>query len=249
MTKIACILLVDDEKDLAWAVRSCLSDDNHEILIAHDGLEGLTLARSQRPDLIILDIIMPRMDGLAMCHQLRRDPTLAAVPILFLTALGSVNDRIKGLQDGGDDYLVKPFDVGELRARVAALLRRSQTLPFPAKSRVSRERGSLLRVGDLALNRHTRQVQVGERTEQLTPVEYELCYYLMTHPGQTFSSKQLLAQVWDYPTESADPGLVRWHIKNLRSKIEPDPRHPVFIRTVSRHGYILEEHQASQTQT
>ena len=104
-------------------------------------------------------------------------------------------------------------------------------------------------MGDLVLNRHTRRVRVGERTEQLTPVEYELCYYLMTHPGQTFSSKQLLAQVWDYPTESADPGLVRWHIKNLRSKIEPDPRHPVFIRTVPRHGYILEKRPASQTQT
>ncbi len=141
---MARILLVDDEQDLVWAVRNCLSDDSHDILVAYDGLEALTLALSQRPDLIILDIMMPRLDGLAMCRQLRRDPTLAAVPILFLTALGSVNDRIKGLEDGADDYLAKPFDMRELRARVAALLRRSQHLPSPAKSRVSRDRGSLL---------------------------------------------------------------------------------------------------------
>jgi len=235
---MARILLADDEQDLVWALRHSLSDEGHEVLTAFGGVEALDVARRHRPDLIILDVAMPRLDGLQVCRRLRRDPTLAAVPILFLTVRNAIKDRIKGLDEGGDDYLAKPFDLEELKARVRALLRRARSAPEEGPG--PEGRGSLLVVGLLTLDLHTRQVRVGEKTVQLTPTEFELLHYLMTHPGEVFSSRQLLRQVWGYPPKSADPTLVRWHIKNLRAKIEPDPAHPVYIRTVPRHGYMFE---------
>ena len=227
------ILVVDDEQDLVWAVRHSLSDEGYEVLTAYDGMEALTVARRHHPDLVILDIAMPRLDGLQVCRRLRRDPTLATVPILFLTVRRGIEDRIKGLDEGGDDYLAKPFDLEELKARVRALLRRSRPVPEGTS-------GPLLVAGPLVLDLHTRQVHLGEKAVQLTPTEFDLLYHLMTHPGEIFSSRQLLRQVWGYPPKSADPGLVRWHVRNLRAKIEPDPAHPVYIRTVPRHGYMFE---------
>jgi DNA-binding response OmpR family regulator len=231
------ILLVDDEQDLVWAVRHSLNDEGYEVLTAYDGVEALAVARRHRPDLVILDIVMPRLDGLQVCHVLRRDPALAAVPVLFLTVRNAIDDRIKGLDGGGDDYLVKPFDLGELKARIRALLRRSR--PAPEGAPGLEGRNSLLKVGPLTLDLHTCQVRVGGKTVQLTPTEFDLLHHLMVHLGEVFSSQQLLQQVWGYPPETADPGLVRWHIKNLRAKIEPDPAQPVYIRTIPRHGYIL----------
>ena len=232
----ARILVVDDEQDLVWAVRHSLSDEGHEVLAAYDGVEALAVANRQRPDLVILDITMPRLDGLQVCRRLRRDATLAAVPILFLTVRSAIEDRIKGLDEGADDYLVKPFDLRELKARVQALLRRSRSAPEGDPGLGGR--GSLV-AGSLTLNLHTCQVRVGEKTAQLTPTEFDLLHHLMAHPGETFSSQQLVRQVWDYPPGTADPSLVRWHIKNLRAKIERDPARPVHIRTIPRHGYIL----------
>jgi len=233
------ILLVDDEQNLAWAVRRSLSDEGYEVFIANDGVEGLTAAHRYRPDLIILDIVMPRLNGLEVCRKLRREPDLAAVPILFLTALSAVEDVVAGLNEGGDDYLIKLFNFPVLRARIRALLRRSQFSP----SEDSRPEGknTFLTVGTLTLDIHTCQVRVREKTVQLTPAEFQLLHYLMTHHGQIFSGQQLLQQVWGYPSESTEPSLVRWHIRNLRAKIEPDPNSPTYIHTVPHHGYILEE--------
>ena len=123
---MAHILVVDDEVDLAWALRQSLSDEGYEVSIAQDGQQAIAAVARQCPDLIILDINMPRMDGLEVCRRLRRDPSCAAVPVLFLTVRSGIQDRIKGLDEGGDDYLSKPFDLGELKARVRALLRRAQ---------------------------------------------------------------------------------------------------------------------------
>ena len=237
------ILVVDDEQDLVWAVRRSLSDEGHEVLTAYDGMEALAIARRHRPDLVILDIAMPRLDGLQVCRRLRRDPTLAAVPILFLTVHSGIQDRIKGLDEGGDDYLTKPFDLEELKARVRALLRRARSVLEGGLE--AEGPGPLLVAGPLVLDLHTRQVHLGEKAVQLTPTEFDLLYHLMTHPGEIFSSRQLLRQVWGYPPKSADPGLVRWHVKNLRTKIEPDPAHPVYIRTVPRHGYIFERRNSA----
>jgi DNA-binding response OmpR family regulator len=240
---MARILLVDDEQDLVWAVRHSLTDEGHEVLTAYDGVEALNVAQRHRPDLIVLDIVMPRLNGLQVCRSLRRDPTLAAVPILFLTVCSAIEDRIRGLDEGGDDYIVKPFDLGELKARVRALLRRARSAlqggPGPE------DPDSLLVVGSLALNLHTCQVRVREKTAQLTPTEFDLLHHLIAHAGEVFSSQQLLQQVWGYPPRTADPALVRWHIKNLRVKIELDPAHPVYIRTVPRHGYMFERRISS----
>ncbi len=231
------ILLVDDKQDLVWAVRHSLSDEGYEILTAYDGVEALAVARRHRPDLVILDIVMPRLDGLQACHNLRRDPTLAAVPILFLTVRSTIEDRVVGLDEGGDDYLVKPFDLQELKARVRALLRRSRSASEGGAE--PDDQGSLLVVGPLVLEKKTHQVRVGVKTIQLTPTEFDLLAYLMTHAGEVFSSEHLLQQVWGYPPQTADPGLVRWHIKNLRAKMKTNPQDPEYIRTVPRHGYVV----------
>lgn len=235
---MAQILLVDDEQNLVWALRHSLSDEGHQVVTAYDGVEALAVARRHHPDLVILDIVMPRLDGLQVCRRLRRDPTLAAVPILFLTVRSAIEDRIKGLDEGGDDYLVKPFDLGEMKARVRALLRRVR--PTGEEGPESADRGPLLVVGTLALNLHTCQVHLGSETIHLTSTEFDLLHYLMIHPGEIFSSQQLLQQVWGYPPRTGNPGTVRWHIKNLRDKIEPDPADPVYICTVPGHGYMFE---------
>lgn len=241
---MTCILLADDERDLVWAVQHSLRHDGYQVLAAYDGTEALALARRQSPDLIVLDIGMPGLDGLEVCRKLRQDPTLCAIPVLFLTARSSIEDRISGLDEGGDDYLVKPFDLGELKARIRALLRRDSSAA--AKEGGAEGGGSLLSVGGLTLDLKTCQIRVADRTEQLTPTEFELCYYLMTHPGEAFASNQLLKRVWDYTPQTADPSLVRGHVKNLRAKIEPDPEHPVYIRSIPRHGYLLKEHPSPQ---
>jgi DNA-binding response OmpR family regulator len=240
---MAQILLADDEQDLVWALRHSLSDEGHEVLTAYNGVEALQVAQHHRPDLLILDIVMPRLDGLQVCRRLRRDPTLAAVPILFLTVRSAIKDRIKGLDEGGDDYLVKPFDLEELKARVRALLRRARSALEGGPETADRD--PLLVMGSLALNLHTCQVRVSEKTLQLTPTEFNLLHHLMTHPGEVFSSQHLLQQVWGYPPRTADPGLVRWHVKNLRAKIEPDPAHPVYICTMPHHGYMFERRGSS----
>jgi DNA-binding response OmpR family regulator len=240
---MAQILLVDDEQDLVWALRHSLNDEGHKVLTAYDGVEALAVARRHHPDLVILDIVMPHLDGLQVCRGLRRDPTLAAVPILFLTMRSAIEDRIKGLDEGGDDYLVKPFDLGELRARVRALLRRARS---DLGGRPEAEgRGPMLVVGSLVLDLHTCQVRTGEKNVQLTPTEFDLLHHLMTHPGEVFSSQQLLQQVWGYPPRTGDPGTVRWHIKNLRDKIEPNQSSPVYIRTVPHYGYVFERRGSS----
>jgi DNA-binding response OmpR family regulator len=241
---MTCVLLADDERDLVWAVEHSLRHDGYQVLAAYDGAEALAIAQRQRPDLIILDILMPGLDGLQVCRILRQDPILAAIPVLFLTVRSSVEDRIAGLDGGGDDYLVKPFDLEELKARIRALVRRDHSADTKVED--TEETSSLLIVGGLTLDLKTCQIRVAGRTEQLTPTEFELCYYLMTHPGEAFSSKQLLQQVWDYAPHTADPSLVRGHIKNLRAKIEPDPEHPIYIHSIPRHGYLLKKHSSSE---
>lgn len=232
------ILLADDEKDLVWAVRRSLRDEGYEVLTAYDGVEALLLTYAHRPNLIILDIIMPRLDGLEVCRRLRRDPLLANVPILFVSVRGAIEERVAGLDEGGDDYLSKPFDLRELKARIQALLRRSAAATPLGPGGESQD---LLVWGPLVLNPYTRQVGVKGQAIQLTLAEFELLRFLITHPGEIFSSEQLLREVWRYPAGAADPGLVRWHVKNLRAKIESDPAHPAYLHTVPHQGYILIE--------
>ncbi len=228
---MARVLVVDDEQDLLWALSRSLGTAGYEILTARTGSEALSLARRHRPDLVILDIMIPQPDGLEVCRRLRGDPVLSDVPILFLTARRSVEDRLRGLEDGGDDYLIKPFDIRELRARVTALLRRTHASAQP--------RSKELAVGDVRLDSAMRQVVAHGKHVQLTPLEFDLLYHLMAHPGELFSSQELLQAVWGHAPESRDYGLVRWHMMNLRHKIEADPDRPVYLKTVPRHGYLF----------
>ena len=225
------ILVVDDEEAVAQTIEHALRRD-YQVWVVYSAMEALKVARRINPDLIILDILMPGMDGLEACRELRCDPILKSVPILFLTALGRVEDRIEGFEAGADDYLSKPFDIRELMLRVKAILRRGT-----AERREVRP--SRIEVGGLTLDCQTYQVDSGEQKALLTPVEFDLLYHLMSHPNDIFSSERLLHEVWDYPSDVGSPDLVRMHIKNLRRKIEPDSNHPRFILTIPRHGYTI----------
>jgi two-component system, OmpR family, response regulator MprA len=236
------VLVVDDEQDLTWAVQRSLSNEGYDVATAADGVEALAAINRCRPDLIILDIILPRLDGLQVCRRVRQNPDLADTPVILLTARNAIEDRVLGLDHGADDYLVKPFDLRELAARVRAMLRRGTTpsLTMPGTERPEAADPALM-VGALTLDLRTRQVSRGNKAAQLTPAECELLRFLLQHRRQIFSSEQLLRQVWGYLAEAADTGLVRWHIKNLRTKIETDPLHPEVLRTVPHQGYLLDD--------
>ena len=241
------VLVVDDEPAVCTALRLTLEQKGFAVETAHNGREALRqlCARSSenRPyDAIILDIVMPRLDGLQVCHRLRRDPKLAAVPILFLTVRGDAEARVKGLEQGADDYMSKPFDLRELKARVRSLLRRSHTITAQVPEGLGDTR--VLIVGSLVLDLNTYQARVGDRAVPITRAEFDVLRFLMTHPGQVFPSQTLLERVWGYLPGSADPGLVRWHIRNLRAKLELDPGHPTYIRTMPHRGYILASDQS-----
>ena len=222
---------------MVWAVEHCLRDEGYQVLMAYDGLGALQIVKEHRPDLVILDIHMPLLDGLQVCRELRRNVEFSIMPILFLTERRLVMDRIKGLDSGGDDYLVKPFDLGELKARVRALLRRAR---FPQDTpETPLEELPSITYGSLRLDGLTHQAQVSGQMVQLTPTECALLAYLMTHPRRISSSQQLAQWALGYRLLPDDGNLVRWHIKNLRQKIEPDPQHPTYVLTVPHQGYIL----------
>ncbi|GAB4409610.1 MAG: response regulator [Anaerolineales bacterium] len=224
------ILAVDDERSILDIIRRRLEPEGYEVITARDGEEALKVALEWEPDLAILDVIMPKMDGLELCRRMREHPNLAALPVLFLTSRESVEDRIRGFEAGADDYLPKPFDLRELSLRIRALLRRIRRAP---------EEADVLRVGRLALNLNTFTLEAGDRQVLLTPVEFQLMQHLMKHPGVVFTSERLLKEVWGYPAGAGSTDLVRAHIRNIRAKIEPDPAEPIYIRTVSRHGYMV----------
>jgi DNA-binding response OmpR family regulator len=232
-----CVLLAEDEPALLDLLRRALATEDYNVLVASNGLEALALAQKHRPDVMVLDIIMPGLDGLELCRQLRQDPTLAHVPVLFLTVRGELEQRLEGWEQGCDGYLTKPFDLRELRAHVRALLRRGRVAA--TVDEVLAEEAHVVEVGSLTLDLHRRRVTTSNRCAQLTPTEFKLLRHFMAHPDQLFSSRQLFKEVWGYALENASPGLVRWHIKNLREKIEPDPQQPKHLRTVPGYGYML----------
>ncbi len=234
------VLLVDDEADLIWAVERSLAFAGYQVLTAQDGPEALSIARRHFPDLAILDINIPGLDGIEVCRQMRLDPMLTNIPIIFLTQRSAAIDKISGLDEGADDYIVKPFDLQELKARMRALLRRAHKTAHESDKRDAKD---ILLAGPMALDPNTRQVHLKDRIVQLTSTEFDLLYFLITHPGKVFSCQQLLQQIWRYPPGSGETGLVRWHIKNLRTKLEADPTHPTYLRSVARQGYMLERRQ------
>ncbi len=246
----ANLLVIEDDQIVVHTIERILRKD-YRVRVASSGIEGLQAARREIPDLVILDVIMPGMDGFTVCKEMRQDVLLCDIPILFLTAKTRDEDKIAGLSAGADDYLGKPFNIDELLLRVKAILRRTQRTKAqgseeghetPAAAfRAKTEAGQMIVVGEYSLN--TRSYEFtgpGISKFRLTPVQYDLLYHLMTHPGEIFSPARLLDEVWDYPSDAGSPDLVRVHIKNLREKTEEDPRNPKFILTVPGFGYTIQ---------
>ncbi len=226
------ILVVDDEPHIVEVVRDYLKQAGFRVLTARDGQTALTLARHERPDLVVLDLMLPGgMDGLDVCRHLRRDTGLSDVPIIMLTARIEETDRLIGLELGADDYVTKPFSPREVVARVRAVLRRTRGHQTPS---------STVRVGELAVDLSKRSVSVGGQTVSLTPTEFDLLAILARNPGRPFTRAQLLDLVYDVAYAGYERA-VDSHIKNLRRKIEPDPRDPCYVLTVYGVGYKLTE--------
>jgi DNA-binding response OmpR family regulator len=221
------ILLVEDDATLRHTLALNLRAEGYGVLEAEDGETGLAAARGETPDLVLLDVMLPGLDGLTVCRLLRRE---SAVPIILLTARGAEADKIIGLETGADDYIVKPFSLGEFLARVRAALRRGATAA-PA---------DVLTAGDLRLDVAARRVARGGRTIALAPREFDLLALLMRHRGAVMSRDLLLARVWgdDFV---GDARTVDVHIRWLRQKLEQDPSQPVLIQTVRGVGYRFEE--------
>ncbi len=228
---MALILVIDDDDLVSRTLQRALKHYDYQVMTANSGIEGLQLARRHRPDLFILDIMMPGVDGYQVCRQIRGDPLLQDAPVLFLTAKAKDEDKIEGFRAGGDDYLIKPFNMQELELRVKAILRRS--VPEKTEEAAVNE----VVVGNVTLDCRTFKVTTPYQTILLTNVQFDLLYHLMSRADQVFNSQQLLQDVWDYPRDTGSPELVRAHIKNLREKIEPQPADPIYIKTIQGHGY------------
>lgn len=223
------ILVVDDERVVTEVVERYLKLEGYDVAIAGDGAEALKAAQEFKPDLVVLDLMLPILDGLEVCRILRKDTDL---PIIMLTARGDETDRIVGLEMGADDYMVKPFSPRELVARVKSVLRRAQSGPGSST-------GSALKHGSLTINPDTREVTDGPRQITLTAKEFDLVFFLASHPNRVFTRTQLMDQVWDY-TYAADYSTVTVHIRRLRAKLEADPLKPRYIKTVWGVGYKFE---------
>ncbi len=239
------ILVIEDDYLVARTIERSLKGDEFHTTLASRGEKGIFIARQSPPHLIILDIVMPDMDGYQVCRTLRADPQLAKVPILFLTARVKPQDRIEGFKVGADDYLCKPFNVDELILRVRAILRRTRK-PAPALAEAAEKGGTseppphCIKLDDYLLDTRSFELHIpGREKIRLTPLQFDLLYHLMTHPEQSFSPNRLLDEVWDYPSGRGSPDLVRVHIKTLRERIETDPAAPAFIRTVPGKGYSV----------
>lgn len=221
------ILLVDDDPAVRSSLRRALALEGYEVLTAENGEAALVLSGEIEPDVIVLDVMLPGMDGLEVCEQLRSG---SSTPILMLTAKDTVLDRVAGLDRGADDYLVKPFAVDELLARVRALLRRSQGQNDPA-----------LAYAGLSLDLSTREAFRDGRPLRLTPREYELLTLFMKHPRQALSREQICQKVWGYAFEG-ESNFVDVAVKELRKKLEADGQ-PRLIQTLRGHGYSLREEE------
>ena len=220
------ILVVDDERKIVTVLKGYLERAGFRVASAYDGQMALTTFRHARPDLVILDLMLPGIDGLDVCRTLRREST---VPIIMLTARAEEADRLIGLELGADDYVVKPFSPREVVLRVRAILRRVEGEVAASE---------VLQAGGITLDLAAHQATVAGRPVELTPMEFELLAVLVRSPGRTFSRAQLLQQIQDNPLEGFDR-TIDVHIRNIRAKIEPDPKNPRYILTIYGVGYKL----------
>ena len=225
------ILIVEDDRKTVELIRLYLDKDGYRVIAAYSGDKAVDLARSEHPDLIVLDLMLPKIDGIEVCRTLRRE---SDVPIVMLTARATEQDKLSGLDLGADDYMTKPFSPGELMARVRAVLRRVQKIPYPAQQEAV--------FGEMHIDFLRREVTVGGKSANLTPAEFRLLAALVTESGRVFERPELIDKAFGSYFEGFER-TIDVHIANLRRKVEPDPKRPRYIKTVYGVGYKFEDKQ------
>ena len=226
------ILIIDDDTAILELIKVNLELLGHEAITASDGVKGFALARQELPDLIILDVMMPDVDGFTVANRIRNNPSTKDIPILMLTALSMIQDKTKGFDAGVDDYLVKPFDLDELKLRVRALLRRVNAIPE------SLGKGEILTVCDMTLLPENLSVKIKDKTAKLTPIEYEILSMLMQNHGNAVTASVLLKDIWGYSPDD-DIETIRVHIRHLRTKLQKISPDKKYIETIYGGGYRL----------
>ena len=229
MNKMAKVLVVDDEKLIVKGLKYSLEQDGMEVDCAYDGEEAIQMFSSEEYDIILLDLMLPKIDGFSVCQMIREK---SQVPIIMLTAKGADMDKILGLEYGADDYITKPFNILEVKARIKAIIRRT------SRTVQAEEPGSLIVFGDFRLDRESRRVFIGEKEINLTAKEFDLLELLAFHPNKVYSREQLLNTIWggSYP---GDVRTVDVHIRRLREKIEKRPSEPQYVHTKWGVGYYF----------
>lgn len=235
------ILVIDDDPSILELIKINLEIQNYKVIVSEDAIKGIALNNQENPDLIILDVMLPKLDGFTACQQLRADKNSKDIPVLMLTAMSKIDDKIAGFDAGTDDYLTKPFEIGELVARVKALLRRADRAKPQEQTNLPAE---ILHSGELTLMPESREAQVGEKIVRFTPIEFEILYCLMQNLGKTVSPNQLLHDIWGYSPDD-DIETIRVHIRHLRQRLEEEAKGKEgekpkkYIRTIYGKGYQL----------
>jgi two-component system OmpR family response regulator len=229
------VLIVEDDRTLLDVLKYNLTKEGHDVITASDGVKALDVARDKRPDLIVLDVMLPKLDGFEVCRILRREMT---VPILMLTAKVSETDKVVGLELGADDYMTKPFSMREFLARIRAMLRRAEMTKMVGSS-AKETTSSMIKVSKLEIDFARHKVSQSGTTIDLSPKEFDLLAFLVKNREQVFSRDQLLEKVWGYDY-AGDTRTVDVHIRWLRQKIEADPANPMHLLTVRGIGYKFE---------
>ena len=232
------ILVVDDEISIRQILETRLSIRGYEVILAANGEEALFLFKKEQPNLVILDVMLPKMDGYEVCSEIRKD---SQIPIIMLTALGDIVDRVMGLELGADDYVMKPFSPKELEARIRSVLRRTEMRSsFPSQN----SNKNILQIGKLLVDTNKRQVFKGKERIKLTGMEFNLLELLVSKAGERLSRATILDRVWGYtPERYLDTRVVDVHISRLRSKLEEDPCNPDLIITARGTGYMFQNYQ------
>jgi len=232
------ILVVDDETSICQILETRLSIRGYKVILASNGEEALYMFKKENPNLVILDIMLPKIDGYEVCSEIRKK---SQVPIIMLTALGDISDRVMGLELGADDYVMKPFSPKELEARIRSVLRRTDSSNIVTEKRTNESR---LQIGTLVIDTNKRQVFKGKERIKLTGMEFNLLELLVTKAGERLSRSMILDRVWGYtPERYLDTRVVDVHISRLRSKLEEDPSNPDLIITARGTGYMFQRYQ------
>lgn len=223
-------MVIDDDTAINELIRVNLELEGHKVVQAYDGIKGFALCKQEQPSLVILDVMMPEVDGFTVAQRIRKNDETKDIPILMLTALSQLNDKVNGFNIGVDDYLVKPFEMEELKVRVRALLKRTNQIPKSASTR------ELLTLGEVTLLPETYSVKINDKTAKLTPIEFDILNLLFQNHGNMVSSAKLLKDVWGYAPDD-DIETIRVHIRHLRTKLDKISDGKKYIETIYGGGY------------